>query len=128
MKNIYFFTMICLFSCSTNSVDTNKNSDVKTDDPHSKHITKKDLKIWPFTVDSGVLKCENGLYITFETGGKVYGINGAAVTNGGRNIEEIWAINEKQKKELMNLGVSEKNATSRIDISEVLDLGQKLCK
>lgn len=129
MKPIYIFAFILHFSCSSNPTQSINDSVSESNDKHSKLISKKEFKIWPFTVESGILRCESGIYITFEANGKIYRVNGAAGTNNKVNdIEEIWAIDEKQKKELMDIGVSEKNATTRINIGEILDFGQTLCK
>ncbi len=97
---------------------------------------------WPLNVNEGILQCVQfnveGLNsevlrgIVLKTDDKTYSINGVAVTHGSNygfeEISSITKVDEKTKKEMMNLGVSEKDATIKMDIGFLLEEGQKLCK
>lgn len=94
-------------------------------------IKKSEIVGWPFTVEEGRLWCDNG-NILFLAGGILYGINGSGATyvknKGGHPIKDICAIDEKQKRELLKLGLSDKQSDSYLSISPILEMGSKLCK
>ena len=50
---------------------------------------------WPFTVRSGTLNCDGPGWVTLETGGETYALNGLAsgraAREGWRDLNEIWA-------------------------------------
>ncbi|QHV97576.1 hypothetical protein [Spirosoma endbachense] len=108
-----------------------KKSNTSMETSNSKLIRRDQFKNWPFTVEQGILKCENNK-VTFEANGIVYGVNGLGSTyaknNGGRDTSEIWAVDEKATKKLIEDGIPKENATTYINISEVLDYGLSLCK
>lgn len=97
---------------------------------------------WPLTIDEGILQCVQfeveGLNpeilrgIVLKTADKTYSVNGVAVTHGTNygfeEISTITKVDEKSKKEMMDVGVSEKDATIKMDIGFLLEDGQKLCK
>ena len=73
---------------------------------------------WPFTVQSGILRCTRGegvlasrLFVTFEGGGIRYGLNGAARGVGG--FEDGQRI--------------QKSGTHGVDRQAFIDLGLTLC-
>ncbi len=77
---------------------------------------------WPFTVSSGILRCEKvvagsltGLVVTFESGGKRYAVNGMARTRReGIEIDEIWAAEPR-------IPGAKKN------VQPLIDRGLRLC-
>jgi hypothetical protein len=72
-------------------------------------------KQWPLTVDSGTLSCDgsDGVgSVTFETGGKLYAVNGLARQDGYADITPIWAK--------AGYGL-------RKNIGPLIDRGLKLC-
>lgn len=72
---------------------------------------------WPFTVDSGVLRCNAGA-ITFESGGVTYAVNGTAMgridANGWVDVDAIWADNPD-------------GLTPKINMAPVISAGSALC-
>jgi hypothetical protein len=58
-------------------------------------VTRTDFgDAWPFTVESGTLRCQGTDSIAFETGGVIYDVTGAGSVFGsgfGEPIEPIWA-------------------------------------
>jgi hypothetical protein len=68
---------------------------------------------WPFTVDSGVLSCDNGAII-FTSGTVAYGVNGLAKSRGHRRIEEIWKWRD---------GIA-----ARMDLTPIFERGQQRCR
>lgn len=110
---------------------------------NEKKISKSDLKDkWPLTETEGTLKCvqfeiegvnpELSKGVLIEIKGIDYALNGTAKTwsdkYGYSDIEEIWSDNLKLKNDLMKLGVSEKDATSKISIGPLIEEGIKLCE
>lgn len=110
---------------------------------NEKKISKSDLKDkWPLTESEGVLKCvqyeiegvnpEFSKGVIIEIKGIDYALNGTAKTwsdkYGYSDIEEIWSDNLKLKADLMKVGVSEKDATSKLSIGPLLEEGIKLCQ
>ncbi len=81
----------------------------------SKHITAQDWSgTYPFKVD-GYLECEAGGAIVFKGGGRAYAVNGTAKDKGYPDPAPIWKDNPAIPG-------------SKLDISEVISEGQKLCK
>lgn len=97
---------------------------------------------WPLTVDEGTLQCVqfevNGVNpevlrgVIFKTKDKTYSVNGVAASHGvDYGFEEISVITKvdlKTKNEMMKVGVSEKDATIKMDIGFLLEEGLKLCE
>lgn len=58
---------------------------------------------WPFTVESGRLRCDPGSHVVFVADGTAYAINGsakgAAARNGYANVDAIWATQSMGKPE-----------------------------
>lgn len=60
--------------------------------PAERTVSRADVQPWPFTVDSGVLRCRTHSGVTFQpTGGTEYGLNGSAKTIGYGDPDSIWA-------------------------------------
>lgn len=82
-------------------------------------------KNWPFLVKAGVLQCRNSEDVVFQTDGKVYAINGAAMEHGRqqgyRNADEI-------KKPHPQLSKSCKYAKFHLTDTNILEKGAKLCQ
>lgn len=79
-------------------------------------ISKADFgKAWPFTVPDGILRCKDGVAITFEHGGTKYAVNGSAKSLGFADIAPIWADDPSP------LGGPKK------DLGPINERGQKLC-
>ncbi len=76
---------------------------------------------WPFTVDRGILRCEHGMYVTFENNGLIYGVNGAASSfyKSDLNFHDIVSICQDD----IELGKPFKK-----DIQPIINAGLKLCK
>ena len=75
-------------------------------------------KTWPFTVSSGILKCEKSgksESVTFTIpDGTTYGVNGAARDKGHPDPKPIW----KPNPEIQG---------ARINIGAIIDKGRTLC-
>lgn len=81
-------------------------------------IFARDFDPWPFSVDTGLLKCD-GDAVTFGTDdGTVYAVNGTALgiqeERGWADAEAIWLDNTTI-------------AGTKINIGEIIDLGLSLC-
>ena len=72
---------------------------------------------WPFTVDSGTLRCELPTAIVFTADGSDYAVNGTAMDAGYADIRPIWKKNHDP-----TLG------GPRVSISDVNAAGQRLCE
>lgn len=70
---------------------------------------------WPFTVDSGTLRCEPPQSVVFSTGGSDYGVNGSAMDAGYAPAQPIW------KRSTDGYG-------PRVYIGDVIDRGLALCR
>ncbi|MFJ6616663.1 hypothetical protein ACIQOW_03640 [Kitasatospora sp. NPDC091335] len=82
---------------------------------HERFITRTSgLTPWPFTVESGVLRCRPGQQVTFEAGSREYGVNGLAQARYPKPFP-VWADD-------LALGNGLK-----VDISAVLNVGLALC-
>ncbi|MFB7474574.1 DUF2511 domain-containing protein [Kitasatospora sp. NPDC056184] len=81
---------------------------------HSRTVSRTSLTPWPFTVESGLLRCRPGQQVTFEAGGVEYGVNGLAQSKYPKPLP-IWADDP-------NLGYGLK-----VDISAVIEAGRALC-
>ncbi|WP_409365002.1 DUF2511 domain-containing protein [Catellatospora methionotrophica] len=69
-------------------------------------------KVWPLTVESGKLACDDGVSVTFESSGSIYAVNGTARDTGiGREIRPIWRDDPQYPglkisiKDLINTGL-----------------------
>lgn len=97
----YFLLLFIIVGC------TSKNSKKIFADQYGKN--------WPFIMDKGTLRCENGMVI-FETEGNDYGVNGFAKTSYPNDITSIL----QDDKEL--------GTPFKKDIEQIIDDGLKLCK
>lgn len=129
MKSLLTITILLqfiLFSC-------NNQSATESDAPQ-KFVSRSMFgDKWPLTIDKGTLKClDYGGVVFISEDGQIYGVNGTAKTYGKTagysDIENIWAEDLVTKKSLMEAGVSEEDASSKINIGPLLDEGLKLCK
>ncbi|WKX74137.1 DUF2511 domain-containing protein [Streptomyces sp. XD-27] len=77
-------------------------------------LTAGDVKVWPFTVDQGGLRCREGA-VTFMVDGTEYALNGTAKKVGFPSVEPVWAEDPELGSGL------------RVSLSEVLEIGQRLC-
>lgn len=83
---------------------------------HELAVSQSGFTQWPFTVSAGVLRCRQGVQVTFEEpGGLEYGVNGTAQDAGYPSVLPIWALDPALGHGL------------RVNISEVLDKGRTLC-
>jgi len=107
----------CLGSLVLVSVVFGLTASSDDDTPTSRHaldVQAGDFDEWPFTVQSGTLRCRDGS-VTFATGGQEYGVNGRAQGNGYPKPLPVWAEDPSLGHGL------------RVDISEVLTKGLSLC-
>jgi hypothetical protein len=76
---------------------------------------------WPFTVDSGTLRCDGSEgfgSVTFEADGTVYAINGVARQRGdGEDVRPIWKDNPDPIA-----------GGPKVSIGDVINEGLALCK
>jgi hypothetical protein len=85
-------------------------------------ITREQLgEAWPFTVESGLLACNDQQHVTFTAGGVVYALNGTAkgaIDNGApyQLIDTIW------------LDSPTPSTGPKVSLRSVLDIGLSLCK
>ena len=91
-------------------------------DNQSEKITRDSFDgTWPFTVDSGTLRCDgSGGFgsVTFEAERTVYAINGVATQRGdGEDVRPIW----KDNPDLSSGG-------PKVSIGDVINEGLALCK
>ena len=75
---------------------------------------------WPFSVESGVLQCNDQRHVLFVADGNTYAINGTArdAMKAGaayKDVNEIWLDNPQ-------------SAGAKISIQPVIDAGLALCK
>lgn len=122
--NIFFVIVLIAIAFAYFSNSDNKNERL---------ITKEEFgEKWAFTVDKAILKCIDGQSIVIIVDEKIYGLNGVAKMWGEKlgyyDIDEIWLENLELKESLMKSGVSEKDATSGMNIGPFLDAGLKLCE
>jgi glucose/arabinose dehydrogenase len=59
---------------------------------------------WPFTVESGTLRCIAGQAVVFEANGIVYAVNGVAESQGFANVEAIWRDDPAVEGLKVNIG------------------------
>ncbi|MER5352763.1 DUF2511 domain-containing protein [Kitasatospora sp. NPDC002551] len=81
---------------------------------HSRTVSRASLTPWPFTVESGLLRCRPGQQVTFEAGGVEYGVNGLAQGKYPK-VLPIWADDPSLGHGL------------KVDISTVIEAGRALC-
>ncbi|MFD9123585.1 hypothetical protein [Kitasatospora sp. NPDC059571] len=60
-------------------------------DEHSRKVSGSSVSPWPFTVDSGTLRCRSGSLLTFESGGTEYGLDAPAQGAGYAAPMPVWA-------------------------------------
>lgn len=86
----------------------------------SKPVSSAEVSPWPFTVDSGVLRCRPASRaVTFQPGGKgdEYALNGAAKTVGYPSVETYWALDPQAPA----------GSGLRVSLSEAVAVGAALC-
>ena len=100
-------------------------------------ISREDFTPWPFTVDSGELRCvqwNDEPAVTFYSPdrGIAYGVNstGAAMiaalnSADAPTIDAIWADDEEMKAELRAQGVTE--GFPKVNLKPMIDQGLSLC-
>lgn len=129
MKSLYIAIVLAqfiLFSCSNQSATESEGS--------QKFVSRSMFRNkWPLTIDKGTLKClDYGGVVFITEDGRIYGVNGTAKTYGKTagysDIEDIWADDLVTKKSLMEAGVPEEHASSKMDIGLLLEEGLKLCE
>lgn len=77
-------------------------------------ITRAEFGItWPFTVESGILSCEEGGAVVFTAEGVSYGLNATATGLGYEPIGPIWA--------------DAPGPTGKVPITPVMSRGIRLC-
>jgi hypothetical protein len=82
----------------------------------SRSVRQGDVQPWPFTVDSGTLRCRNSILVTFESpDGTEYGLNGSARNVGYPGAEPIWAADPALGNGL------------KVDIGPMIAEGNALC-
>jgi hypothetical protein len=69
---------------------------------------------WPFTVESGILSCEEGGAVVFTAEGVSYGLNASATALGYESINPIWA--------------DAPGPTGKVSITPVMSRGIRLCE
>ncbi|PJN24048.1 DUF2511 domain-containing protein [Kitasatospora sp. CB02891] len=81
-------------------------------------VSRADVTPWPFTVDSGTLRCWTHSGVTFQPSGSTteYGLNGSARTMGYSGPEAIWAVDPA----LPGSGL-------RLDLGGAIAIGNALC-
>lgn len=89
-------------------------------DKNSKIISKESFGgNWPFSVDSGLLRCEHTYVhssVLFETNNKVYAVNDSAMAaKRYEDIDEIWLGNTQPY-------------SPKISIGPIIQEGLKLCE
>lgn len=133
MRNLNAFSIITLvfsiliLGCSDNN-QNQLNSANKTLQPSPSEsiaptLTKSQAKVtksefgdkWAFTVDEGILECEDQK-VLFKSDGKIYAVNGTAKSfKKYLPIDEIWADDPKISGAKQNLG-------------SIIESGLKLCQ
>ncbi|OKI14188.1 DUF2511 domain-containing protein [Streptomyces sp. CB03911] len=81
-------------------------------------MTSANISAWPFTVDSGTLRCRAGGVITFEADGKEYAVNGEAI-----KADYDKDINSVRLPVTMPSG-----RVVRQKLDSVVTAGEKLCQ
>lgn len=84
----------------------------------TKSISEEDFgKDWPFTVESGTVRCEGESEVVFEANGKTYAVNGAAHSQQPdlAPLSDIWADTKSGNP-------------PKVDVAPVIDAGLALCE
>ncbi len=114
-------TATTIASHTTTSTTARPTSTTREVASNEQVVTRSDFgDEWPLTVDSGVLRCEEGSAVVFkdDADGTVYAVNGMAQTwDLGVDIEEIWADDPDIPE-----------PEFRINIGPLLDAGLDLCE
>ncbi|MCU7827311.1 hypothetical protein [Kitasatospora sp. DSM 101779] len=80
-------------------------------------MTSADITPWPFTVDSGTLRCREGGVITFESGGTEYAVY-------GEPIRDHYFADPGPIQKTFTLPSGRKSGEP---MNSVIAAGQKLC-
>lgn len=102
---------------------------------NEREISKKDYGAdWPFTVNSGTLKCIS-YSVIFIANGKSYAVNGAAQNvaqrEGYLDMTEIWAPDSLIMKKLMDSGFTKQQAEDsgvKVSVRRIIEDGLNLCE
>lgn len=80
-----------------------------------KKISKIDFgENWPFSVEKGILKCEQPGIVTFKVNNIEYAVNGLADTKGYTDIRPIWLDSPNLYQ-------------PKINIAPIINAGLELC-
>ncbi|WP_419861751.1 DUF2511 domain-containing protein [Candidatus Palauibacter sp.] len=94
MRN-FLVTLLFAASFACGEVDDRSLRVESTVSSSERTISRSDFgDEWPFTVESGLLRCSPPSVVTFTSGGTTYAVNGTAMTvvGAGVAIEPIWAL------------------------------------
>ncbi|MGW4802959.1 hypothetical protein [Kitasatospora sp. NPDC004272] len=111
--------VIVMWVVSANS-DDGPPAELPTARGVERSVTSADVSPWPFTVDSGVLRCQPASgAVTFQPGGKGdrYALNGAAKTIGYPGVETYWALDPQAPA----------GSGLRVGLTAAIDAGAALC-
>jgi hypothetical protein len=81
-------------------------------------VGRADFAEWPFSVDTGTLRCEEGGAVIFESGGVSYFLNGPAREAGYTMPWAIWEDSDDPAEAAVGMKKSS---------VELLDRGEALC-
>lgn len=126
---LFCYVLACLCGCGGGKPEPGTKQ-ISRAEPGAKQVSRADYGTrWPLTVESGLLRCQMGSAVTFETGGRVYALNGMAETwKLGEDIKPIWAAGDpiwvrdrNQNGKMVNVGPNFKYMVLIAD-------GLELCK
>ncbi|WP_280684893.1 DUF2511 domain-containing protein [Kitasatospora sp. MAA19] len=84
--------------------------------PGERAVSRADVVPWPFSAESGMLRCRTRSGVTFQpSGGVEYALNGSAQTMGYPKVDPIWRLDPGLGNGL------------KVDISAAITAGQALC-
>lgn len=114
MRSIF---IIALVSCFVLAACGSDSTTEPTQNPGSVHQDDYG-DAWPFTVESGVIRCLTGERVVFESGGVTYAINGLArgamEQQGWSDVGEIWRDNPE-------------GPAPKVSLDGMISLGLGLC-
>ena len=112
---------LLILSIMTSGCGDNKTKtfDMKTQNSNSKEISRKDFREdWPFSVESGTLKCVGNKEVVFITNGKTYAVNGTAQSDKNRlDAGDICEVDPQFN-----------DPRVKKSIGPIIEAGLKLCK
>lgn len=84
---------------------------------------------WPFSVASGELECVEPGAVTFAANGKVYAVNGLAMSNSrNAEIREIWKDDTESQHAQYMIKQGRSDLVPKISLGPIIDRGTKLCR